>query len=109
MPIHLNQYSALEGKGSELESVLSEFVDLIKSSEGCSKCQLLIGTDSADLVSIKSEWDSIESHKASVHNIPPDLQRKAMLLLADRPKGVYYEREGKEYPAWNPEEEGEEG
>jgi hypothetical protein len=35
-------------------------------------------------------WDSIESHQASVKNIPPEMLAEIRPLLASAPSGSYY-------------------
>jgi hypothetical protein len=36
-------------------------------------------------------WDSIESHQASVKNIPPDMIAEIRPLLAGSPSGRYFD------------------
>jgi hypothetical protein len=35
-------------------------------------------------------WDNVESHQASVKNIPPEMLSEVRPLLASTPKGGYY-------------------
>jgi hypothetical protein len=35
-------------------------------------------------------WDSVESHQASVKNIPPEMLAEIRPLLASAPSGKYY-------------------
>ena len=35
-------------------------------------------------------WDSVDSHKAAVKDIPPEMIMKVMELLEDRPSGEYF-------------------
>jgi hypothetical protein len=36
-------------------------------------------------------WDSVESHQASVKNIPPEMLAEIRPLLASEPSGSYYD------------------
>ena len=45
--------------------------------------------DPAQIVVIEV-WEDIESHQASIKNIPPEALEKAMQFLADSPQGAYY-------------------
>ncbi len=93
MPIHLTHYTALDGKANDLKAVLENFLLLLRDSDGCISCELLLDVDDVNHLTIKDEWESLEAHKEGLHNIPSDLHRSAMLLLVERPSGIYFEGE----------------
>lgn len=86
----INEFQAPVGKGESLRDLLSSFLPTIQSSEGCQSCQLLYSQDDPTRIVIIEVWDSVEAHKASVKNIPPQNIEKVMKLLAGPPRGGYY-------------------
>lgn len=79
---------------SELTETLRDFLisimPMIKSSEGCESVQLYQSQDDATRFIMIEVWDSIESHEASVKNIPPEKLAEIRPLLASAPSGSYY-------------------
>lgn len=81
---------------SRLESVeaLREFLVSImagiKSSEGCNAVTLYQSQEDPTRFTMIEVWDNIESHQASVKNIPPELLTQIRPLLAATPSGRYY-------------------
>jgi len=47
--------------------------------------------DDATKFTMLEMWDSIESHQASVKNIPPEMLAEIRPLLASTPSGEYYD------------------
>jgi quinol monooxygenase YgiN len=79
----------------ELTEILRDFLvsimPTIKSSQGCEAVQLYQSQDDPSKFVMLEVWDSIESHRASVRNIPPEKLGEIRPLLAGSPSGSYYE------------------
>ena len=73
-----------------LRDFLISIIPMIKASEGCESCQLLQREDDTTTFVIIEVWDSVQSHQASVNNIPPEKLGEIRPLLASPPKGTYY-------------------
>ena len=63
----------------------------IKSSQGCESVTLYQSHDDPTKFTMIEVWDSIESHQASVKNIPPEKLTEIQPLLASAPSGGYYD------------------
>ena len=78
----------------ELTEVLRDFLlsimPMIKSSQGCESVALYQSQDDPTKFTMIEIWDSIESHQASVKNIPPDMLSQIKPLLASTPSGSYF-------------------
>ena len=79
----------------EWNEALRDFLILImpgiKSSQGCESVTLYQSQEDPTKFTMIEIWDSIESHKASVKNIPRELLAEIRPLLASAPSGSYYE------------------
>jgi quinol monooxygenase YgiN len=79
---------------SELIEALSDFllsiIPLIKSSQGCESVRLYQSQDDPTKFVMIEVWDGIESHQASVKNIPREKLAEIRSLLASAPNGSYY-------------------
>jgi quinol monooxygenase YgiN len=73
-----------------LRDFLISIMPMIKSSEGCESVQLYQSQDDATKFIVIEVWDSVESHQASVKNIPPEKLAEIRPLLASAPSGGYY-------------------
>ena len=62
----------------------------IQSSEGCETVQLYQSQDDPSKFMMIEVWDSIESHQASVKNIPAEKLGEIRRLLATSPSGSYF-------------------
>jgi quinol monooxygenase YgiN len=75
----------------ELRDFLISIMPIISSSQGCEGVQLYQNqTDPAKFTMIEV-WDTVESHRASVNNIPSELITQIHPLLATAPTGNYFE------------------
>ena len=63
----------------------------IQSSEGCESVQLFQRQDDPSKFMMIEMWDRVESHQASVKNIPPEKLDEIRPLLATSPSGGYYD------------------
>ena len=73
-----------------LRDFLISILPLIKSSQGCESVTMYQSHDDPTKFTIIEGWDSIESHQASVKNIPPEMLGEIRPLLASVPSGGYY-------------------
>jgi quinol monooxygenase YgiN len=75
----------------ELRDFLISIMPLIKSSQGCESVQLYQNQDDPAKFTMIEVWDSVESHQASVKNIPTELLAKIRPLLGSPPSGSYFD------------------
>lgn len=74
-----------------LRDFLISILPIIRSSQGCESVTLYQSQDDPARFIITEIWDSIESHQASVRNIPSEKLAEIRPLLAAAPGGSYYE------------------
>lgn len=92
MPItRINDFRASPGQETALREFLASIIGLVKGAPGCQGCELLADSeDTAHLVVLET-WDSVAAHQASVSRIPPGKIDEVRGLIAQPPKGRYYE------------------
>ena len=86
----INDFRAKEGKGETLRALLGQAIPSITSSRGCLSCKLLQSQESPGRFVVLEVWDSVESHKAAVKELPPEMLMTVMALLDGRPSGEYF-------------------
>jgi quinol monooxygenase YgiN len=86
----IGEVQAKEGLTEELRAFLISIMPGIKASEGCESVQLYQSTDDPSTFMMIEVWDSVESHRASVKNIPPGKLGEIRPLLATSPSGSYF-------------------
>jgi quinol monooxygenase YgiN len=74
-----------------LRDFLKSIMPGIRSSKGCESVALYQSQSDPTKFTMIEIWDSIESHQASVKEIPPELLAKLRPLLASTPSGSYYD------------------
>lgn len=74
-----------------LRDFLMSIMPMIKASQGCESVRLYQSKDDPTKFTMIEVWDSIESHKASVKNIPSEMLAEIRPLLASAPSGSYFE------------------
>ena len=74
-----------------LRDFLSSIMPMIKASQGCESVTLYQSQDDPTKFTMIEVWDSIESHQASVKNIPPKMLAEIRPLLASAPTGSYFD------------------
>jgi heme oxygenase (mycobilin-producing) len=74
----------------ELREFLLSIMPGIQSSEGCESVQLYQSEDDPSKFLMIEVWDRVESHQASVKNIPPEKLSEIRPLLAGSPSGSYF-------------------
>ena len=73
-----------------LRDFLISIMSGIKESAGCESVQLFQSKEDPTKFTMIEVWDSLESHKASVKEIPPELLSQIRPLLGAAPSGSYY-------------------
>ena len=73
-----------------LRDFLISIMPEIKSSPGCEVVTLYQSQDDPTKFTMIEIWDDLESHRASVKNIPPEKLTEIRPLLASAPSGAYY-------------------
>ena len=86
----IGEVQAREGLVDELKEFLLSIMPGIKSSEGCDSVQLYQSQEDPSRFMMIEVWDSVESHQASVKNIPSEKLGEIQPLLASSPSGSYY-------------------
>jgi quinol monooxygenase YgiN len=74
-----------------LRDFLISIMPMIKSSQGCESVTLYQSNDDPAKFTMIEVWDNVESHQASVKNIPPEKLAEIRPLLMSAPSGGYYE------------------
>jgi quinol monooxygenase YgiN len=73
-----------------LRDFLISIMSGIKSAKGCESVTLYQSQDDPTRFTMIEVWDSLESHQASVTNIPAELLAKIKPVLASPPNGEYF-------------------
>jgi len=73
-----------------LRDFLISIMPGIKSSQGCESVTLYQSQQDSTKFTMIEIWDRIESHRASVKNIAPEMLAELRPLLASTPSGSYY-------------------
>ena len=73
-----------------LRDFLLSIMPIIRASQGCESVSLYQSESDATQFTMIEVWDSVESHQASVKNIPPELLTQIRPLLASAPRGGYF-------------------
>ena len=86
----INDFRAREDKADALRALLTQIIPSIASLKGCLSCKLLQSQDAPSRFIVLEVWDSVDSHKAAVKDIPPEMFMTVMKLLEGRPSGEYF-------------------
>ena len=86
----IGEMQAKQETVEDLREFLISIMPGIKSSQGCESVALYQSQDDPTRFTIIEVWDSVESHKASVKNIPSELLAEIRPLLASTPSGKYF-------------------
>jgi quinol monooxygenase YgiN len=86
----IGEVQAKEGLTEELRDFLLSIMPGIRSSEGCESVHLYQSVDDPSKFMMIEVWDNVESHQASVKNIPPEKLGEIRPLLATSPSGIYF-------------------
>lgn len=83
-----------QAKPESMESLRDFLISImpgIKESQGCTSVQLYQSHDDPTRFTMIEVWDSLESHRASVKEIPPEMIAQIRPLLASPPTGMYFD------------------
>ena len=86
----IGEVQAKEESTEELREFLISIIPGIQASEGCESVQLYQSAQDPSRFMMIEVWDSVESHQASVRNIPPEKLGEIRPLLATSPSGSYF-------------------
>lgn len=87
----IGEFQAKSKSTEALRDFLLSIMPMIKSSQGCESVTLYQSQAEPTKFTMFEVWDSIESHQASVKNIPPEMLAEIKPLLASTPSGGYFE------------------
>ena len=86
----IGEFQAKPQMTEGLREFLLSILPLIKSSAGCESVQLSQSQDDPSKFIMIETWDPVESHQASVENIPSEKLGEIRPLLATSPSGSYF-------------------
>ena len=88
---YIGESQAKPGQAEKLRDfILSVVAPAVRASHGCESCTLVQSeADSSRFTAIEI-WASVEAHRASVKNIPPESIATFMQLVAAPPRGGYH-------------------
>ena len=82
-------FTAIDGKGDELASILEDAASLMKDAKGCLVYIVGQQSDNNDVIHVFEVWDSKEDHDNSLHiDGVRELIAKAMPLIEGKPNGI---------------------
>jgi quinol monooxygenase YgiN len=85
----ISEFQANPASTEALRDFLLAIMPMIKSSQGCRSVTLYQAHTDLTKFTMIEVWDSIESHQASVKNIPSEKLAEIRSLLASAPSGGY--------------------
>ena len=85
----IGEFQAKPETIAALQDFLRSIVPLIKSAQGCASVSLYQSHTDPSKFTMIEVWDSLESHQASVKNIPSEMLAEIRPLLASAPSGGY--------------------
>ena len=88
----IGEFQAKPETSQTLRDFLLSIMSGIKSSQGCKSVTLYQSQADPTKFTMIEVWDSIESHQASVKNIPPEMLTEIRPLLASAPSGGYFDQ-----------------
>ena len=86
----IGEFQAKTETTKTLQDFLVSIMPIIKSSDGCKSVTLYQSHNDPTKFTMIEVWDSVESHQASVKNIPPEKLTEIQPLLASAPSGGYF-------------------
>ena len=86
----VGETQAKEGMADQLRDFLVSIIPGIQSSEGCEEVHLYQSEADPSKFLMIEQWDHVESHQASVRNIPAEKLGEIRPLLANSPSGSYF-------------------
>src|SRR5688572_30129853 len=90
--VRINEFRAAPGKSAELREFLASVISVIEHADGCLACELLTDREDDTRLVIVETWESVPAHQAAAAKIPPEQMARFHPLVAEPPKGRYYDR-----------------
>jgi quinol monooxygenase YgiN len=87
----INYFHAAAGREQALRAFLQTVMSVIKGAAGCQAVELLVDHEDASQLVIVEQWTDVASHQAAAKLIPPSKLTEVGPLLAEPPKGRYYD------------------
>ena len=87
----INYFRAATGSERTLRAFLESVISVIKGATGCKAVELLVDQEDASQLVILERWNDVASHQAAAKLIPPSKLAEVGPLLAEPPKGRYYD------------------
>lgn len=87
----IGNFTGKPGQIDELKDFLFSIIPMIQASPGCESVQLYQSLEDPASFTMVEIWDSVESHRASVRNIPSEKLAEIQPLLGSSPRGSYYQ------------------
>jgi quinol monooxygenase YgiN len=92
MPIvRINEFRAAPDKAAALRDFLRSVIEVIETSPGCERCELLADQEDSARLVIVEKWASVAAHQAAAERIPPEKLAEVRPLLAQPPSGRYHD------------------
>ncbi len=89
--VRIGQFTGNVERLEDLKEFLISIIPIIQSSQGCQAVHLYQSHENKTQFTMIEIWDSIESHQASVKNIPSEKLAEIRPLLGAAPSGGYYD------------------
>ena len=89
--VRINEFHAAADKATELRAFLRGVIEIVETSPGCVACVLLAAREDAARLVIVETWESGAAHQAAATRIPPETLAAVRPLLAEPPRGRYYD------------------
>ncbi len=86
----IGEFQAKDWLTEDLRDFLISIMPMIQSSKGCESVCLYQSQENPTKFVIIEVWNQVESHQASVKNIPPEKLGEVGPLLATSPSGGYF-------------------
>jgi quinol monooxygenase YgiN len=88
--VRIGETQAKPGLTANLRDFLLSIMPMIKSAQGCESVQLYQSQEDPSKFIMIEVWNRVESHQASVKDIPPEKLGEIRPLLATSPSGSYF-------------------
>jgi quinol monooxygenase YgiN len=87
----INHFHAAAGREEALRAFLQSVISVIKGATGCQAVELLVDHEDGSQLVIVEQWNDVASHQTAARLVPPTKLAEIGPLLAEPPKGRYYD------------------
>jgi len=88
--LRVNEFVAFPGKLDDLLECFQTIVPMIRMSDGCESCEMLVPANGKEKVVILEQWRDMKAHQAAARNINGSDFKRIVSLLDGAPSGKYY-------------------